>query len=85
MTRNLLLITNLRCFCITQDRFFFNIHGWAFIRGSIFGEICFKKSAFLVSKLGSRPLLEHGPLIEISWYVDFEIQHLEVHVNYALF
>ena len=42
----------------------FNIHGWAFIRGSIFFNLL-EKSAFLASKLGNRPLLEHGPVIEI--------------------
>ena len=39
------LITNSRCFCIMQDRFFFlffvcffsNIRGWAFISGLILG------------------------------------------------
>ena len=45
-TRNSLLITNSRCFCITQDQFFFNIPEWAFIRGSIFGEIFSKIGIF---------------------------------------
>ena len=53
----------------TDPIFFFNIRGWAFIRGSIYGKICLKKSAFLASKLGNGPLLEHGPLIEILRYI----------------
>ena len=49
--------------------FFFNIHWWAFIRGSIFLGNWLEKSAFffLSSKLGNGPLLEHGHLIEIFW------------------
>ena len=41
--------------------------------GSILGEICLKKSAFLVSKLGIGRLLEHGPLIEILRYAESQL------------
>ena len=47
---------------------FCNIRGLAFIRGSIFLNLL-EKSAFLASKLGNGPLLEHGPVIEILQYI----------------
>ena len=48
---------------------FFNIHRRAFIIGSIFLGNLLEKSAFLASKLGNGPLLEHGPVIEILLYL----------------
>ena len=51
--------------------FFSNIHGWAFIRGSIFGGNFIKKMAFFVVQTGEwaiGPLLDHGPKEEILRY-----------------
>ena len=35
------------------------------LEAQFFWKICLKKTAFLFSKLGNGPLLEHGPVIEI--------------------
>ena len=45
------LETNSRWFCIMQDRFFFNIREWAFIRGQILGNLL-EKSAFFGVQTG---------------------------------
>ena len=48
---------------------FFNIRGWAFIRGSIFFGNLLEKSAFLASKLGNWPLLEHDFKVSMQYYL----------------
>ena len=48
---------------------FINIYGWAFIRVDFLGNLL-ERLAFLASKLGNGPLLEHWPVIEILRYIE---------------
>ena len=63
----LLIITNLRLFCIGRTNFFTILVGGPLLETRFLGRTLLEKSAFLASKLRDGPLLEHGPLIEFLW------------------